>query len=109
MSFVRVCDVADVPTDEGLRITVEGVEPIALFNVNGEFFAVQDTCTHGQWSLSEGFVEDYQVECTLHLARFCLRTGAVCAPPATAPLKTFAVRVDGSDVLIDPAVAAGAL
>jgi biphenyl 2,3-dioxygenase ferredoxin subunit len=105
MTFTRVCSVADIPFGEGLRIEGIGdIEPIALFNVDGEILAVQDTCTHGDWSLAEGYVDGDTIECSLHLARFCLRTGAVCNPPATRPLKTYPVRLDGADVLIDLSV-----
>lgn len=100
MAFVKVCAAADVPLDMGLRID-QGAEPVALFNLDGEFFAIGDTCTHSDWSLAEGYVEEGEVECTLHMARFCIRTGKVKAPPATQAVKYYPVRLEGGDVLID--------
>jgi 3-phenylpropionate/trans-cinnamate dioxygenase ferredoxin subunit len=74
---------------------------VAVFNVAGEFFATDDVCTHGQSSLSEGYVEaDCSVECVAHMARFSLRTGEVLAPPATIPLPVYPARVDGDEVMV---------
>lgn len=106
MAFTRVCGVGELDIGEALRIE-QGNEPVALFNVDGTFRAVQDTCSHGQWSLADGYLEGDTIECSLHMAKFCLRTGKVCTPPATIPLKVFPVRVEGDDVLVD--LAAGAL
>lgn len=100
MAFVKVCAAGDVPLDQGLRLD-QGPEPIAVFNLDGEFFAISDTCTHSDWSLAEGYIEDGQVECTLHMARFCIRTGKVTSPPATRPVKRYPVQLEGGDVLID--------
>jgi nitrite reductase/ring-hydroxylating ferredoxin subunit len=100
MAFVTVCQVSDVAPGQGRRIDV-GPEPVALFNVDGEFHAIEDTCPHGQWSLSDGYLDGDIVECSLHMAKFCVRTGRVCAPPAPRPVKVFPVQVQGSNVLID--------
>lgn len=100
MTFVRICGVEELGIGEALRID-QGDEPVALFNVDGAFHAVQDTCSHGEWSLAEGYLEGDMIECALHMAKFCLRTGKVCSAPATIPLKVFPVRVDGDDVLVD--------
>jgi biphenyl 2,3-dioxygenase ferredoxin subunit len=88
-----------VPEDEGFRIAT--TPPIAVFKVASEFFATSDTCTHDQFSLSEGYLDGDVVECPLHMAKFCLRTGKVLAPPASAPLETYPVRRDGDDLFID--------
>ena len=100
MAFVRVCSDSEVPPGEALR-TESSVGPVALFNVDGEFFAIEDTCSHGQWSLADGYLTGDQIECTLHMAKFCVRTGKACTLPATKPVKVFPVERQGSDVLID--------
>lgn len=100
MAFVKICTVSELPPGEGKYVD-EGPEPIAVFNVDGEFFAIDDTCTHGEWSLCDGYVEGHEVECTLHMAKFCLRTGAVTAAPAEIPVKVYPVRVEDEDVLVD--------
>jgi biphenyl 2,3-dioxygenase ferredoxin subunit len=106
MAFTRICRIDELGAGEALRID-QGDEPVALFNVDGDFHAIQDTCTHGEWSLAEGYIEGHVVECALHMAKFCVRTGKVCAPPATAPVKVFPVRVEGNEVFVD--LAAGAI
>lgn len=100
MSFIKVCTREDVPEGEVFR--VQGTaEAIALYNVDGEFFATQDRCTHGEWSLSDGYVDGGVVECSLHWGKFCVRTGKVKSLPACEPLKVYPVRVEGEDVLVD--------
>ncbi|NUR98533.1 MAG: bifunctional 3-phenylpropionate/cinnamic acid dioxygenase ferredoxin subunit [Kribbellaceae bacterium] len=100
MTWTRICTIDEVPDAEGRRFELDGIA-VAIFNVDGEFFAANDVCTHGESSLSEGYVEpDCSVECIAHMARFSLRTGAVLAPPATLPIKVYPTRVDGGDVLV---------
>jgi 3-phenylpropionate/trans-cinnamate dioxygenase ferredoxin component len=99
--FVKVARVADIPPGQG-RLVEAGGRFLALFNVAGTFYAVDDTCTHAEASLAEGFLEGTEVECPLHGARFDLRTGAAVWSPAFVPVATYAVRVEGDDVLVDP-------
>lgn len=100
MSRVFACPVGDLPEGEALRLDTSSV--IALFNVGGEFYAINDRCSHGNASMSEGYLEDdATVECPLHAASFCLKTGKALCLPATDPLTTYAVYVDGSDVFVD--------
>lgn len=86
--------VDDLPEGEALRITPVGTAPIAIFNVDGEYFAIDDTCTHQDASLSEGWVEGCAVECPLHTACFDLRTGAALGAPAKVPVRTHAVHIE---------------
>ena len=90
----------DLPDGEALRITPAGAPPIAIFNVEGEFFAIDDTCTHQDASLSEGWVENCAVECPLHTACFDLRTGAALGAPAKIPVRTHAVHVEAGVIRI---------
>src|SRR5713101_4582820 len=99
MEWKTVCRVDDLADQSGLKI--KGSIPIAIFRVGEEFFATDDTCTHAKYSLSEGYVEGAEVVCALHEARFCLRTGRVLSPPATAALRTYPVRVEGGEVFVD--------
>ncbi|WOQ16266.1 non-heme iron oxygenase ferredoxin subunit [Raineyella sp. W15-4] len=105
MSFTRICAVGDVPPGEMLRYE-DGPEPILVANVDGEFFATQDTCTHSDWPLSDGFLEDGLIECSLHWAKFDARTGKAKTLPACVNLRTYPVQVDGDDVLVDLKVGA---
>lgn len=78
-----------------------GPEPVMVCNVGGEFFAVQDTCTHGQWALSDGYLDGDVIECSLHFGKFCVRTGKVKALPTCKPLKIFPIKVEAGVVHID--------
>jgi 3-phenylpropionate/trans-cinnamate dioxygenase ferredoxin subunit len=73
-----------------VAVEVEGV-PVCVVKVGGEVFAVADTCTHSEASLSEGEVTGGKIECWLHGAEFDLRTGQALTPPATEALQTFTV------------------
>jgi 3-phenylpropionate/trans-cinnamate dioxygenase ferredoxin component len=96
---VRACGADEL--EPGAVIQVATEPPIAVFNVDGEFFATDDTCTHEQSSLADGYVEGDQVECSWHFAKFCIRTGEVLSLPATKSLRTFAVKVEAGEVLVE--------
>lgn len=82
------------------RVDVEGV-PVCLVRTADHVRAVHDTCSHQQWSLSEGMVWDNGVECSLHGSTFDLDSGAPSSLPAMKSIPTFAVSVDGDDVHVD--------
>ena len=105
MSFVRVCAAADLPPGAMIRIDA-GREPVVVCNVDGTVHALDDTCTHAEWSLADGLLENGVLFCPLHNARFCARTGRVLAAPAPEPLKVYPVRLEGDDVLVDLEVGA---
>ena len=75
---------------------------ILLANVDGHFYATDDTCTHEDASLSTGFLKGEWVKCPLHGSRFNVRNGEVVDEPADVNLKTYAVRIDGNDVWLSP-------
>ncbi|WP_339707971.1 non-heme iron oxygenase ferredoxin subunit [uncultured Sphingosinicella sp.] len=75
--------------------------PVAICNVGGNFYTISDTCTHGEWALSQGWLEGHTIECSLHMAKFDVRTGAVLSPPATCPVKSYATRILGDEVQVD--------
>jgi 3-phenylpropionate/trans-cinnamate dioxygenase ferredoxin subunit len=94
-TLIEVCSLGELPPGEVHR--VPSVPPVAVFNVDGDLYAVDDLCTHQDTSLSDGLVEGCEVECPLHASRFDLRTGRPSEPPATQPLRTHEVRaVDGT-------------
>ena len=96
----RVCSLADIDTGEALR--VDDVEPpIAIFHTDdGEVFAIDDTCTHQDASLADGWLEGCQVECPLHASKFDLRNGEVDAPPAKVGVRTHSVELRDGDVWV---------
>lgn len=81
-------------------VDVAGVA-VCVVKVDGEIYAVEDTCTHSEASLSEGEVTGTKIECWLHGAEFDLKTGAALTPPATSALKTFNVKRSGNQVVIN--------
>jgi len=80
--------------DPGKHIVVEVDDAmIAVFNLDGEFYAIEDVCTHDGSEIASGCVIDGSIECPRHGARFSIKTGAVTAPPAYEPVDTFPVQV----------------
>jgi 3-phenylpropionate/trans-cinnamate dioxygenase ferredoxin component len=99
--WVRVADASEVEPGTGLRIDFEDDEPIAIWNVDGTFYATADTCTHEEASLSEGDLWSETVECYLHGAQFDVRTGEVQSLPAVLPLATYPVKVEDGGVYVE--------
>ena len=98
--FQKLCDLSALPPGKSVCVAA-GTKSIALFNVGGKCFAIDDACTHVGGNLSEGEVEGTVVTCPWHGARFDLESGAVLGPPATEPVKSYPVEIRGQDVLVD--------
>lgn len=99
MPWIRVCGIDELPPGEARR--VPSTPPIAVFNVDGEFYATADSCSHDEASLADGYIEGDQVECAWHFAKFCLRTGQVLSPPATRDIATYPIEVNGGIVYVE--------
>lgn len=97
--WVTLGKVTEVRHGKGKKFVVEGRE-IAVFNVGGRFYAIEDTCTHERASLSEGEVMDNVVECPRHGARFDLATGKVLSLPAVRDVRAYRVQVEGDQIRI---------
>lgn len=92
--FVTVGKLVDLPP--GGRLVVEvGNTWVIVFNVGGEFYAIEDMCSHEEYYLSEGELDGYEIECVKHGSSFDIRDGKPVCPPAFAPIKRFAVRIEG--------------
>ncbi len=102
MAPQRVCARDDLASGEAKRFDVDG-HGIALIRIDDEFYAIGDRCTHADISLSEGEVDpdECTIECWKHGSAFSLRTGEPESLPATKAVPTYAVTVDGDDVLIE--------
>jgi 3-phenylpropionate/trans-cinnamate dioxygenase ferredoxin component len=98
-AFIRACGLSDLPEEGAIGVEVEG-EPVAVVRADGEVFALRDVCSHAEVPLSEGDVYDHTVECWLHGSCFDVRTGKPTGPPATKPVPTYEVKIDGDDVLV---------
>jgi 3-phenylpropionate/trans-cinnamate dioxygenase ferredoxin subunit len=97
--FTRVAALSELGEDTACRVEVDGVA-VCLARSDGEVFALADACSHAEVALSEGEVEKATVECWLHGSRFDLRTGDPIGLPATRPVPTYPVRIEGDDVLV---------
>jgi nitrite reductase/ring-hydroxylating ferredoxin subunit len=100
MALTKVATVQEVPSGQAIKVKV-GDKDIALFNVNGTFYALDDTCSHRGGPLSEGELEGQEVVCPWHGARFNLTTGAHLSPPAPRGVTAYKVQVAGNDVQIE--------
>lgn len=90
---VALCRREEVEPGHAIRIE-KGQLVLAVFNLDGEYFVTDDTCTHGPGSLSEGCIEGDVVECDFHNGAFNIRTGDVVTPPCMIPVKTYRTVVD---------------
>lgn len=100
MVWHAVADAGAIGDEAVLAVTV-GDEPIAICRSGGTLYAVHDVCTHQYALLSDGYVEDGCIECPMHQGRFDLATGKATCAPATEPIRTFAIKVEGGKVLIE--------
>jgi len=96
---VRACSLSELPEEGAIRVDLGG-KPVCVARSGGEVFAIGDVCSHADVSLAEGDVEDASIECWLHGSVFDLRTGKPSGLPATRPVPTYPVTVEGDDVLV---------
>jgi 3-phenylpropionate/trans-cinnamate dioxygenase ferredoxin subunit len=104
VTALRACGASELEQDTPLRVELDGVAIAIVKDSAGDIHAIGDRCTHGDVSLSEGFVEGDTLECWAHGSRFSLITGQPLNLPAYEPVPVYVVNVDGDDVLIDPTV-----
>src|SRR3989338_10478093 len=97
-NFVKVASTSDLKSGENKVVNVNGTD-VALFNVEGEFYAISNTCLHRGGPLGEGFLEDDVVTCPWHGWRYNVKTGANAMMP-TAKVPYYQVKVEGSDVFV---------
>lgn len=99
--FIKVATLDEIPVNGSKLVEVDMFE-IALFNLDGEIYAIENVCTHDGGPLVEGsIVNGHEVECPRHGARFDIRTGAALSLPAFEPTNSYAVRVEGQDVWLE--------
>jgi nitrite reductase/ring-hydroxylating ferredoxin subunit len=99
LKWIRAGSVEDIAIGDVVAVSA-APSPIALYRLSDGFYATQDTCTHAVASLSDGYLEDDMIECPLHAARFCVRTGAAKSYPAVKPLTVYPVRIEDQDVFV---------
>lgn len=98
---IKICKTEDIAPGKALRVKI-GEDAIALVHTkSGEFRAIADKCSHGEISLSEGFVDDSTIECWAHGAKFSLETGAPLSLPAYEPVSVYEVILQDGEVFIE--------
>jgi 3-phenylpropionate/trans-cinnamate dioxygenase ferredoxin subunit len=100
MTMTRVASTSDVAPG-GVRVFEVNGRSIALANLGGAFYAIDNLCTHDNGPLGEGTLWNGTIECPRHGARFDVQTGAVKALPAVRPVRAYPVHVDGDEVSVD--------
>lgn len=101
MTATRVCSLGELSPSSARKVVVDGKPVAVVMDSTGAVHALGDTCTHGEISLSEGFVEDDALECWAHGSKFDLSTGKPRNFPAYEPVPVYTVLVEGDDVLVD--------
>ncbi len=98
-AWTEAAALADLPEDDVIGVTVAGRD-VALYTVEGEVFATDNLCTHGNARLCDGFLEGHEIECPLHQGRFDVRDGRALCAPLTEALRSYPVRIEQGKVYL---------
>ena len=98
--WLTVAQADDVPEGKVIVVTV-GMRRLALCNVNGQYYVIDDVCTHDGGPVDQGELDGEEIECPRHGARFDVTTGRATCMPAVVPVKTYQVRVEGGEVQVN--------
>lgn len=97
---MKLCMLNEVAPGEALKVELAGLT-LAVFNVDGSFHVIDDQCTHGPGSLSEGFLDGEVIECNFHQGCFNVRTGEVVTPPCVVPVKSYVSVVEDDALYVE--------
>ena len=97
--WISVCRAEDLTPGSHRLVELDGAQ-VAVFNLDGQYYAIEDVCTHDGGVLTGGAVEGDQIVCPRHGARFSIRTGEALAPPAFEPTAVFPVRIQDGHVQV---------
>lgn len=98
-NWIDIASVDDLPDEDVVGIDASG-KSIALYQVEGEVYATDNICTHGNARLCDGFLEGHEIECPLHQGKFDIRSGKAMCAPLTEDVKTYPVKIEGSRVFV---------
>lgn len=101
MSRFSACKVTDVAEGQVIQIAIGSRPPLAIYHLEGEFYATDDACTHGDAALSDGTIEGEHIVCPFHLGSFSIRTGEPTTAPCSVPLRTYRVLVEDGIVFVE--------
>jgi 3-phenylpropionate/trans-cinnamate dioxygenase ferredoxin subunit len=99
LEFVTVANVDELPNGERILIDIDG-EPIAVFNIAGEYFAIMDVCSHDDGPVAEGELTEFEIVCPRHGAHFDVRSGKALTLPAVVDIPAYPVRISGDEIQI---------
>ena len=99
-TWIELTAVDAIPEDDVIGIDTEG-KSFALYQVDGEIYATDNICTHGNARLCDGFLEGHEIECPLHQGKFDIRNGKAMCAPLTEDVKTYPVKIEGSRVFVE--------
>jgi naphthalene 1,2-dioxygenase system ferredoxin subunit len=97
--WIDVTATEDVPEDDVIGVDIAG-KSIALYRVEGEVFATDNLCTHGNARLCDGFLEGHEIECPLHQGKFDIRNGKAMCAPLTDDVRTYPIKIEGDRVFV---------
>lgn len=99
-TWIELTAVDAIPEDDVIGIDAEG-KSFALYQVDGEIYATDNICTHGNARLCDGFLEGHEIECPLHQGKFDIRNGKAMCAPLTEDVKTYPVKIEGTRVFVE--------
>ena len=99
IEFHSVAKTEEVTEDEPQAVSI-GRMDIGIYKLDGEFYAIDDICTHAYACMTDGYIDDGQIECPLHGALFDIKTGKALTAPATIDLRSYEVKVDGDQIMV---------
>ena len=97
--WIDVTATEDIPEDDVIGVDIAG-KSIALYRVEGEVFATDNLCTHGNARLCDGFLEGHEIECPLHQGKFDIRNGKAMCAPLTDDVRTYPIKIEGDRVFV---------
>jgi nitrite reductase/ring-hydroxylating ferredoxin subunit len=100
MSKIKLFLASELEVNQIRQVELDAREPIAIYNLDGEYFATDDTCTHGNASMAEGDIDGSEVYCPFHMGAFDIRTGEATVAPCSVPLKTYEVGIEDGYLFI---------
>ena len=98
----RLCASADVPEGEVRQVDLGDGRVLAVYRVDGEVYATDDLCSHGDASLADGEIEDGKIVCPYHMGSFCIRTGEPTGAPCSVPIRTYTLVEQDGEIMLAP-------
>ena len=99
LEYVTVAEVSELGNGERLIVDIDG-EPIAVFNIADHYYAIADVCSHDDGPVTEGKLNEHEITCPRHGAKFDIRNGRVLTLPAIVDIPAYPVRIEGNEIQI---------